>query len=106
MVIQTREKKRQAIEHLLTNVIQLDPDDILRKVLNTHSINTISQVLMMKSNSIDKLKYKDNNGKIHSTPAHVIAVFHTLKAWNHHLLLSHQVELVDWENNTYVNSDD
>ena len=97
MVIKTREKQKQAFEHLLTNVIQLDEDDILRKVLHTHSIITISQVLIMKSDSIDGLDYLDDNNKAQRTPAHVIAVLHILKAWNTHLLQTYQLKIVDWE---------
>jgi len=36
-MIKTREAQKKAFDHLLTNVIQLDKDDILRKVLSTHA---------------------------------------------------------------------
>ena len=81
MIIKTRDSQKKAFEHLLTNVIQLDKDDILRKVLTTHGITTISQVLIMKSDSIDGLNYRDKDSTaLKNTPAYVIAVLHILKA--------------------------
>ena len=106
MVIRTREAQKKAFEHLLTNVIQLDADDILRKVLHTHSITTVSQVLIMKSDSIDGLDYRDKDNATQHTPAHVIAVLHIIKAWNTHLLQTYQLKIVDWEDDSYVNPDD
>ena len=106
-MIKTRESQKKAFEHLLTNVIQLDKDDILRKVLSTHGITTISQVLIMKSDSIDGLDYREQDGAaLERTPAHVIAVLHILKAWNAYLLQTLQLKIVDWEDESYVNPGD
>ena len=106
MVIKTREKQRQSFRHLLDNVIQLNPDVTLHKVLATHSITTISQVLIMKSDGIDSLNYLDDAGAEQNTPAHVIAVLHILKYWNYHLLHTYQMKIVDWEDEIYVNPDE
>ena len=71
-MIKTREAQKKAFEHLLTNVIQLDEDDILRKVFSTHGITTISQVLIMRSDNIDSLEYREQDGAaLERTPAHV-----------------------------------
>ena len=106
-MIKTRESQKKAFNHLLTNVIQLDKDDILRKVLSTHGITTISQVLIMKSDSIDGLDYREQDGAaLEHTPAHVIAVLHILKAWNAYLLQTLQLKIVDWEDESYVNPGD
>ena len=107
MVIKTREAQKKAFEHLLTNVIQLDKDDILRKVLTTYGITTISQVLIMKSDSIDGLDYHEKDSTVSkNTPAHVIAVLHILKAWNAYLLQTYQLKIVDWEDESYVNPEE
>ena len=106
-MIKTRESQKKAFDHLLTNVIQLDKDDILRKVLSTHGITTISQVLIMKSDSIDGLDYREQDGAaLEHTPAHVIAVLHILKAWNTYLVQTLQLKIVDWEDESYVNPGD
>ena len=107
MVIKTREAQKKAFAHLLTKVIQLDKDDILRKVLTTHDITTILQVLIMKSDSIDGLDYRDEDSNVlKNTPAHVIAVLHILKAWNAYLLKNYQLKIADWEDESYVNPED
>ena len=96
MVIKTREAQKKAFEHVLINVIQLAFDDIRRKMLVTHGMTTISQVLIMKSDSIDGLDYLDNGSTMSkTTPAHVIAILHILKAWNAHLLQTYQLKIVD-----------
>ena len=106
MVIKIREAQKKAFEHLITNVIQLDKDDILYKVLHTHSITTISQVLTMKCDSIDGLDYLDDTNKMQPTPAHIIPVLHILKSWNTYLLQTYQLKIVDWEEDSYVNPED
>ena len=106
-MIKTWEAQKKAFDHLLMNVIQLDQDDIIRKVLSTHGITTISQVLIMKSDSIDGLDYREQDGAaLQHTPAHVIAVLHILKAWNAYLLQTLQLKIVDWEDESYVNPED
>ena len=59
----------------------------------------------MKSDSIGRRDYLDDNDKVNHPPAHVIAVLHIFKAWNTHLLQSHQLKIVYWEEDTYVNPD-
>ena len=107
MTIKTREKQKQSFKHLLKKIfVQLYPDDILHKVLTTHNITTISNVLIMKSDSIDSLNYLDETGLEQNTPAHVIAVLHILKAWNSYLIRTYQMKIVDWEDETFVNPEE
>ena len=60
MIMKTREKQKLAFEHLLTNIIPLDADDILCKALHTNCISTISKGLIMNSDSIDDEDFLDD----------------------------------------------
>ena len=100
----TREAKKITFKHLLTNVMETDENDVLFRIFAENNITMIHKILTMSKEAIDLLKYEKNGVSI-SPPAHVLAKLHIIKAWNTHLLETHDLKIVDWNDGIPVNTD-
>ena len=105
---QTLLAQNQDFEYLIKTVLDTQDDDLLTTVLAQNNITTIHQILTMTSHVIDLMKYRETTDRTDidkPVPLVITAIFYIIKAWNQHLISTHNLTKVDWLDKTIVNAE-
>ena len=108
MPAKTRQAQKQDFDYLIKTVLDTQDDDLLTTVLAQNNITQISTILTMPMRAIDLLMYietKDNIEIEKPIPFYIAAVFRIIKAWNQHLISTHNLKKIDWSDQAIVNAD-
>ena len=97
---------RKTMDKVLTNVLGVEKTDLVVLALEQEGCQNVEDILSLQDKDIDSLHYLDPES---NKKSNVVTTQHNLlkilKVWNYSLLISEDKKKVDWDDQSYVNSE-
>jgi hypothetical protein len=99
--------RKQALDFVFLEVMELDPDDSLLKGLNKASVPpSIPAVITLTDTQIASIQVPQDDGSTTRLPIYSLLLIQVLQAWNSYLLVEHSIRRIDWlDSTTMINSE-
>ena len=102
----THAARRKTMDKVLTNVLGVEKTDLVVLVFEQEGCWNVEDILSLQDKDIDSLHYLDpelnKKSNVVTTQRNLLKI---LKVWNYSLLVSEDKKKVDWDDQSYVNSE-
>ena len=103
----TRMAHKKTMDKILSNVLGVEKTDLVVLALEQQGCQSVGDILSLQDKDIDNLHYLDpESNKKSNVVTMQRNLLKILKAWNYSLLVSEGRKKVDWDNPSYVNSEE
>ena len=103
----TRMAHKKTMDKILSNVLGVEKTDLVVLALEQQGCQSVEDILSLQDRDIDNLHYLDpESNKKSNVVTMQRNLLKILKAWNYSLLVSEGRKKVDWDNPSYVNSEE